>query len=82
MDNDPPPSYNSVVEGESGQYRISSGPAKARRKTSETGDTKEPCETSRPDNDSEGQPEQRVGLWTRFKKSLEDFALFVIQVLD
>lgn len=82
MDNDPPPSYKSVVEGETrqrSQCRISEGQTEP-RKQSETSDANSPRESRSGDGE---EPEQRpAGLWARLKKSLEDFALFVIQVLD
>lgn len=86
MDNDPPPSYKSVVEqdGETRHKDVcrhgSEGPG--RSKDLETDTSKLPS-TRQSNSDDAGQPEQRpTGLWARFKKSLEDFALFVIQVLD
>lgn len=110
MDNDPPPSYSSVVS--SGRAGIL-GPEDAGNTTgspmvaSETGaehqeesalrnrisskknsepttkDHQNAEETSQNHQASDNSlPDQRDGLWDRFKRGLEGLALFVIQILD
>lgn len=98
MENDLPPSYNSVVENqlrkrdnltgnEETQPENDTPQAKhmQHREASKIYSTDHPRRSSlregTPENHHE-QLEQRTSLWGRVKKALEDFALFVIQVLD
>lgn len=109
MDNDPPPSYNSVVKGPSDraidQAAGNHPDDKRNQEDSDLGKTETKINNNFDENDNSvrdncnsnsigdsistsGQAEQREehqrlnGLWIRFKKGLEDLALFFIQVLD
>ena len=95
LDNDPPPSYNSVVRNQPFRGRDQPGnelpdvertpreqkdkdcPDRAR----DTGTSSDSQNTS-PGEDGQQQQTQHISLWDRFKKGLEDLALFVIEILD
>lgn len=94
MDRDPPPSYNSVVKGQlrGRDDQQSAGPDRLQADLTTSDRNGEPdrdghCveqavrNTGKPEN-SDQQQNQRTGIWDRFKKALEDLALFVIQILD
>lgn len=96
MDNDLPPSYNSVVKNQlrkrnqTGNERELSedetGLEKRdkRQEISRTGSIDDSPKSDLHDKPIEqsGQIDSRPTLWGRVKKALEDLALFVIQVLD
>lgn len=112
MDNDPPPSYNSVVKDQLRTRDQAAGnPDENQRLGQRDQEGRELIEPATvvnnnieaPDNcardncnnnnigdniPNAGREEPQVeqqrssGLWNRFKKGLEDLALFVIQVLD
>lgn len=106
MENDPPPSYNSVVLGDNNlknrrtnkqtspddshdqqdknglqRNKPSSNQEKEALRAVELGESTR--QTPASDQDPSSQLEEpRNGLWNRFKKCLENIALFVIQILD
>lgn len=114
MDNDPPPSYKSVVEGQNrttdqagnsdDKQRSGHSIGQRNQESRELADTGQIinndiqstnsnlrdnyCNEDGNNIPTSSQLEQQLdqqrstGLWQRFKKGLEDLALFVIQVLD
>lgn len=91
MDNDLPPSYNSVVKRRNqtgNDKRPESDASQAKQEdriqASRTGSIDNSPRANSLDeaSDQSRQQDSRPSFWGRVKKALEDVALFVIQVLD
>lgn len=82
MENDPPPSYNSVVGGANNSTTTTDNKDKGANelKTIENDDRTTLRQAS--DHQNALTPEQPRGLWQRICKTVEDFCLIIIQILD
>lgn len=76
MDNDPPPSYNSVVGGDNNSITATS------ISNNKDNSVKDDDSTPRQVSGNETIPEQPRGIWNRICKTIEDFCLIIIQILD